>query len=192
MMFVRRAVALACALLIAGCAGFAKIEPGPASVAGEMQITPSQAWNQFNHTSIPSHMTVWTIDGLAIDRLQLIGAVDDGTSIFRAASGQSSRSVFRASMRAEEVLDLFKADITSNGSSFELLKLDPARFVGASGFRFEYLTVRKHDNVRMRGLVYGAIVREKLYAIHFAAPTLEFYPRLSPQIDVMATSARLR
>lgn len=65
-------------------------------------------------------------------------------------------------------------------------------FLGAPGFRFEYLLVRKGDDVRLQGVAYGVVRDRQLYLMDYAAPRLGLFPRHRPQVELIARGARLK
>jgi hypothetical protein len=67
-----------------------------------------------------------------------------------------------------------------------------SRVLGGPGMRFEFSVVRKVDDVRLSGFVYARIQNNELFAMLYQAPRLGFYPRLQPQVEKMAQTARLR
>jgi hypothetical protein len=82
--------------------------------------------------------------------------------------------------------------LTRDGSSFQLEKLEPAEFLGGTGFRFEYSLNRKVDDVPMRGLAYGTVRKGELFVIHYSAPRLVFFPRYVGRVEGLVRSAQLR
>ncbi|MCK7493289.1 MAG: hypothetical protein MZW92_19095 [Comamonadaceae bacterium] len=83
-----------------------------------------------------------------------------------------------------------RVPVSRDGSSFTLDKLDPASFLGQSGVRFEYTSVRKSDELTIRGVVWFAVRDGRLYAISYAAPRLGFFDRELPEVEAIARSAR--
>ena len=82
--------------------------------------------------------------------------------------------------------------LTRDGSSYRLVQLEPARFGGRQGFRFEYALTRKIDNVQLSGLGYGAVSKGELFALAYMAPRLAFFARHAPTVEQIALSARVR
>ena len=99
---------------------------------------------------------------------------------------------FKSTMQAAEIVTLYQNLLTRDGSSFTLDKLDPATFVGAPGFRFEYSLVRKIDDVRLRGVAWGAVYQGELFLINYSAPRLGFFQRSVGEVDQMVKTARIK
>ena len=99
---------------------------------------------------------------------------------------------FRAAMQPDEVVSMFEAMFTRDGSTFKLEKLEPASFGGVKGFRFEYTFTRKVDGAQLRGLGYGVVDRDTLFAMVYMAPRLTFFPRHQARVEQMASSAKLK
>ena len=65
-------------------------------------------------------------------------------------------------------------------------------FVGARGFRIEYSMVRKLDEVRLRGVAFGAVRNGELFLINYSAPRLAFYPKHAAGVEALARSAKVK
>lgn len=87
---------------------------------------------------------------------------------------------------------MFEGMLTRDGSSFRLVKLEPAAFGGRGGFRFEFALTRRRDNVQLSGFAWGAVSRGELFTVLYLAPRLEFYPRHAPRAESIARSAVVR
>lgn len=178
-------------LVVAGCASVVRVGPGEAIVGDRIALPLEAAWNQFPAES-PGYAALWTIEGLAIDQLAFYVGIRDGAAIAPQA-GQKQRPLnFRAAMQPHEVVGLFEALYTRDGSTFVLDKLEPAPFLGERGWRARYTIVRKFDDVRPSGSAWGAVRDGQLFAITFVAPSLGFYDRLAPRVEKLAAAARLR
>lgn len=186
---IRVALALL-VLLISGCAVYTKVDPGEARTAGALQVQPGIAWNQINRP-LPAHMSAWTTEGEPIDQLVFFSALSDGAPLYRGHRVPVSYPKFQSSMRTEEIVDLIRFEMSNSGSAFNVVELRPFRFSGASGFRLEFELLRNSDNTRLRGVAYGATVRGKFYGLQFHAPAIHFYPKLLPEVERIAASARI-
>jgi hypothetical protein len=182
-----------CISLLVGCAGLSKIDKGEIDVKDNFTVKVDQPWNRFSY-ALGSKAISWTQDGLYVDRLQFYVGVEDDSEIENSMSGSKEQRPlkFKKTMSTHELAQVFQNVLTRDGSVFNLTKLDPAMFLGVSGFRMEYGLVRKDDDVRMRGLVYGCIKQNKLYLMHYTAPRLVFYERHIASVESMAASARLK
>lgn len=188
-----RLAVLTLALALAGCAAVSKVATGEALVGERMTLKLDTAWNQFDR-GFGNNVPTWTVEGVTIDALQFYVGVKDGQPIAQLLAGAKSQKPlnFRAAMQPAEVVSLYEALLTRDGSSFQLDKLEPADFLGGKGFRFEYSLNRKIDDVPMRGLAYGAVRNGELFVIHYSAPRLVFFPRYQPRVEALVRSAQLR
>lgn len=180
-------------LLIGGCATVSKVEQGDQAVADRLAVNLEGPWNKFEGIAgfpVPT----WTMEGIWVDRLQFYVGIKDGKPLVPQADaeGQKRPLTFHASMQPHELVALFQTLLTRDGSTFTLEKLDPATFLDGPGLRFEFSLVRKIDDVRLSGFVYARVQNGELFAMLYQAPRLGFYPRLQPQVEKMAQSARLR
>ena len=132
-------------------------------------------------------------EGLPIDQLLLYSGLKDGESVHAPDSNdQAKRLDFRAAMQPDEIVALFEGMLTRDGSRFRLVRLEPMRFAGRNGFRFEYALTRKLDNVQLLGIKYGAVSKGELFAIVYMAPRLAFFERHRQRVERIAQSARLK
>jgi hypothetical protein len=183
--------ALSLALLLAACATKPmKVGPGEAVVADKVALRIDGAWNQ-----LPTQMgpwTLWTHDGLALDELRFWTGLKDGEAIASPMGKDQRPLAFKASMQPHELVALFGSLHSRDGSAFTLDRLEPAEFVGAKGFRFQYTVVRKTDDVKLSGVGWGAVHNNQLYAMTFTAPRAGFFGRHEKGVEQIAKSARLK
>ncbi len=179
------------ALTLFGCANVAPVNPGEYQVGERLLVKPDNAWNEVSLISTDSIKT-WTIDGLPLDQLIIYSGIQDGERLNPKASVDVKPVVFRANMRADEVVGMFEAVMTSIGATMTVTKLEPTTFAGNKGFRFEYEMVQQGAEVRMRGVGYGTIQQERLFAIVFWAPRLGMYPKYISRVEQLVASAQLR
>lgn len=190
---MRRLLTLFAALLVAGCAAFAAVGPGPVKLGEAMTVTLDGKWNRAPAMFAPPKGELWTAEGIPVDRLAFFVGLAEGDVLLqpRGSSGEKKLPRFRAGMNPSEVVEFYEAYATADGSSFTLAKLEPAPFGGAEGFRFEFQAVRKSDEVRLAGVGYGALRGGKLYMMVYTAPRIHFFPSYLPRVEAIARSARL-
>lgn len=186
----------AVAALLVGCATAVKIESGQHTVGARLVFNLDGAWNQINAPGLGAAQ-VWTMEGLPIDQLLVYSGIKDGEDI-NANTVAGSRAAerkpfsFRASMQPDEIVSLFERMLTRDGSTFRLVKLQPASFAGGKGFRFEYGVTRKVDGAQLSGLGYGIVDQGELFAIVYIAPRLTFFSRHQARVERMAAGAKLK
>jgi hypothetical protein len=188
-----RPAALLAAFVLAGCANVSKVATGEAVVKNRLAVTVEAPWNQFNR-GIADNTPTWTFEGITVDALQFYVGIKDGELIAPTPSGGKGALplAFKSSMQPADVVSLYQGLFTRDGSSFTLDKLEPAEFVGTRGFRFEYALTRKLDEVRLRGVAWGAVRNGELFLINYSAPRLGFFPRYVPQVEKIAQGARVK
>lgn len=177
---------------LAGCAPVVtKVETGDRAIGDRMTVRLEGPWNHISARGMGPAET-WTMEGLPVDQLLLYSGIRDGQAVHEEMGGEQKNFSFRSSMRPDEIVVMFEGMLTRGGSSFKLIKLEPAGFGGIKGFRFEYALTRKLDGVQLNGFGYGAVSKGELFAILYMAPRLGFYPRHAPQAEQISRSARVQ
>lgn len=188
------AVVIAATSILAACISTTKVGSGPVKMGDSMQLSLSKAWNQVNANGLNGpHRDIWTLEGLPVDTLMVYSGVNDGEIIHpeRAAQNDKKNFVFKSTMNAEQIVALFQGDLTRDGSSFELLKLEPSAFGGNKGYHFEFRLLRKTDNLEVLGNADISVVKGKLYALVYQAPKLTFYPSHIQSVRDVAQSVKI-
>ena len=190
---MKRVAVTIVALSLSGCVSVAKVESGDRAVGERLAVSLSGSWNQVNAPGLGPAQT-WTMEGLPIDQLLLYSGIKDGEAIHAADHGAENKKTFefRSRMQPDEIAALFEGMLTRDGSSYRLVKLEPAVFAGAKGFRFEYALTRKIDNVQLSGLGYATVSRGELFAIVYMAPRLAFFARHAPSVEQIVRTARVK
>lgn len=188
-----RAATLVAALVLAGCAQVTKVASGDTVLRNRLTVTVTTPWNQFER-GLGDNTPVWTIDGITVDALQFYVAVKDGELIAPTPSEPKGLTplAFKAAMQPADIVSLYQGLWTRDGSAFTLEKIEPAEFAGGPGFRFEYHLVRKLDDVRLRGIAWGAVRNGELFLINYAAPRLGFFPRGIGAVEALVKTARVK
>lgn len=186
-------LSLTLALLLVGCAQVTKIGPGEAVIAEKIGVPVDSGWNQFGGQFGGSNAAaLWTTEGLAIDQLNFFVGVKDG-ALIAANPGKEQRPLaFKATMQPHEVVALFEAFYTRDGSSFKLDKLEVADFLGQRGWRAQYTVVRKIDDVKLSGSAWATVRSGELFALTFTSPSIGFYPRQIAKVEKAALAARFK
>lgn len=188
-----RVAALALSLLLAACAApVSRVEVGQTVVGKRLTVQVDAAWNQFGG-GLTQGVPTWTMEGVTVDALRFYTDIKDGQT-FGPANPPKGRQplVFKATMQAADIVAMFQSMQTQDGSSFTLDKLEPADFLGGTGFRFEYSTVRKVDEVPLKGVAYGRVREGELFLVSYSAPRLVFFPRYQPRVEGLIKSISLR
>jgi hypothetical protein len=185
--------ALLLVVVLAGCAVVSKVETGETLVRNRLAVQVTSPWNRFERGQTDNTAT-WTVEGLYVDALQFYVGIKDGQLIAPTPGDRKDVQplVFKASMRPADVVALYQGLLTRDGSSFTLDRIEAAEFVASPGFRFEYSLVRKVDDVRLRGVAWGAVRNGELFLIHYSAPRLAFYSKHVAEVEAIARSARVK
>jgi len=183
----------AAALLAAGCAQISHVATGEVTLKERLTVTVDQGWNQFEG-GIGDGTPTWTQDGVTVDALRFYVALKDGALIAPTPSEPKGQKplAFKSGMGANEVVGLFEGLYSRGGSTFTLDKVEPAPFGGHPGFRFEFSSIRKGDDVRLRGIGWGAVRNGELFAVTYTAPRMAFFERHLGNAEAIAKSARMR
>jgi hypothetical protein len=168
-----------------------KPESGEQVVGDRLTVTLDGAWN---HIYVPGQTAEhWTMEGLPIDDLQIYSGIKDGQAIHPVVSGSSAKPfVFHSAMQPDEIVSLFEGMLTRDGSTFQLVKSEPAMFGGAKGYHFEFKVVRKVDSVELSGVGYGAVSNGELFSMVYIAPRMTFFGRYQGRVDNIAHGARIK
>ena len=185
---------LAALVALAGCtrpATWVGVAPGEAVVCERLAVRIDGAWSRLEGTQQAKH-DVWTSEGMPLDQLHFYTGIAEGESFVPVKDRPADKPIprFRKDMQAQDVVEMYEAHASRDGSVFKLEKLAPARFAGEDGFRFEFSRVRKGDEVRTRGVAYGAIHREEPFLLTYEAPRIHYFPKRLAQVTAIAESAR--
>jgi hypothetical protein len=173
-------------LLLAGCSSMERVAPGTFTIKEALNVEADGRWNRVE--PVRDGAEVWTADGMTLDRLAFY-VVAEGETI-GAAAPRARAPRWRASMSPHEVVELYEALVTQEGSFFTLERLAPARFGGNEGFLFEHTTVTR-DGPALGGLAYGTVAGGKLYLMSYTAPKGYFYFKNLVEVQAIADAARI-
>ena len=191
---MKKLIAAAVLVFLSGCVSVAKIESGDNTVGERLTVHLTGAWNHINAPGL-GPAQVWTMEGLPVDQLLVYSGLKDGEAVhaqYRGPGPEKKAFEFRSKMEPGEIAALFEGMLSRDGSTYKLVKLEPATFGGTRGFRFEYALTRKVDNVQLSGVGYGSVNRGELFALVYMAPRLAFFARHAPTVEAIAKSARIR
>jgi hypothetical protein len=196
-MTLRTAFAALLLLLLSACTTVTKVGPGSVTVK-DMQIALDGPWNRFESSALvlfqaPGATEIWTREGFTLDVLAFYVGIADGEAIGTSLPRtQKKMPQFRLKMAPHEIIEAFETVVTQDGSFFKLAKLEPARFGGGDGFRFEYELKRKGDSLLFNGVGYGTVANKKLYLMAYSAPRSYYFAKLLPGLEAAARSASIK
>ena len=185
-------------LLLGGCvtAGFSLAESGVHDVNG-LQVTAAAPWNKAGHGATPSSRKdaqTWTRDGLLLNRVIIIPAVNDGESLFISRDKSAALPVFRADMLPNEIEELMESSITKmfgeGAVSVTTSNLRPQKFTQFGGFMFD-IEAAVSDSPDYRGSVGAFTHEERLYLVAFLAAQPHYYNAIRAEADALIKSATL-
>ena len=180
-------------LFLAGCGTVRKMESGSHTIGERLAVSIDGSWNHLDFPGIKPAQ-VWTMEGIAVDELLIYSGIKDGQMMHAegATGGKQQNFVFRSTMQTEAIVAMLEGVMSRDNSVFKLTRLEPYRFGGRQGFRFEYERIRKVDNVQLLGVGFGAVDRGELFALIYHAPRLTFFPRHRAQVEAIAKAAVIR
>ncbi len=183
---------LAPLLFLSGCASINKVESGTRAVGERLTLSIDRPWNHVAFPGIePGEM--WTLEGTSVDELRIFSGIKNGEVMHPAGFDKTRKSfAFRSTMPTEEIVAMFEGIVTRDQSSFTLTRVEPYPFAGRKGFRFEFARERKGDGVQQRGVGYGAVDRNELFAIVYIAPRLTYFDKYLPRVEALAKSAQIK
>lgn len=190
---MKKLLPLILALCLAACATVKKVDSGTQKIGERMSFNLDSAWNHLDFPGIKPAQ-VWTMEGVTVDELRIYADIRDGQVMHPndAAAGKKKDLLFRSTMQTEEIVSLFEGVLSRDNSTFKLRRLEPYRFGGKPGFRFEYELVRQIDNVQLRGIGFGAVADGELFALVYHAPRLTFFPRHQAKVEAIAGAVVIR
>lgn len=146
-------------------------------VAGSaFSVTPTQTWNKLG--ARPGRgAEVWTLDGPGLNEIIFYGAIENDRPIFREVNRREQPLPrFSSTMLLTDIPALLENSyrVGRQITIYTSDRMEPTRFGGRDGIRFEYSFVGA-DEVRRRGEAYGAVVGGKLYLITYEAPAIHYF-----------------
>lgn len=193
----RLALVLGLLLTLMSCVtpvSFVGLTSGEVVVGERLLVRNDGNWSRMQGGTPVPKRDLWTTDGITLDQLRFYVGLAKGESLVAIKDRPADKPIprFRDAMEAQEVVELYEAFATSDGSVFKLEKLAPARFLEADGFRFDFSRVRKSDDVRTRGVVYGAQHGKEWFLMAYEAPRIHYFPKNLPRVEAIAQSARVK
>jgi len=157
-----------------------------------MLVTPTRAWNRAPkiYSDVPEE-EVWTLNGPQLDQISMLGALKDGKAIVRQNRKDGMQvPVFRKTMLPQDLAAMLETTyrVRSGVKIFNVSTIRPATFLGEPGFRIEFDYVDARD-LRRKGVVTGAIRKQKLYWMVLDAEATHYFTAALPEYDAMANSA---
>jgi hypothetical protein len=183
----RRALALALALVLVGCARYTLVEPRTRTVADLYTVEPQIPWSATSE----DQWETWTVDGPALEALRFLRGLPDGDPLIRPPGGEK-RPVFRKGMTPTEIAELVADSLAAVGAQkVRVLNLHPAPFGGVPGFRFD-LDYSTQTGLAKKGTAAGAVVRDRLYLILYTGMAEHYYDKHRAAVERVIESVRMK
>lgn len=163
-----------------------RLEPGRFTIKDELTVRADARWNRLEGGRDGAE--VWTADGTPLDVLAFYVGVAEGETLGAAPSEHAPR--FRTTMSPHDIVELYEALVTQEGSEFRLERLGPAAFGGRPGFVFEHTTVMR-EGPALGGIAYGTVAGGRLYLLSYTAPRRYFFEKNLAEVRRIAASAEI-
>ncbi len=174
-------------LFVSACSYYQLVEPKRQNIGDRYWVTTPIAWTS---SSMADGQT-WTINGTALDELNLFAGVAAGSALVGANDGGEGPPTFKAGMRANEVMELVTDSLSYMGfKRVKGSKLRPAKFGQLRGFRFEFIFTTS-DGLRYAGKAIGAVDGGELHLIVFSAPFSHYFPTYHQTVEQIFRSIEI-
>ena len=195
-MIYRRILLVLTAYMLHGCVAYSLVEPGTVEV-GELQVSPESAWSRASSAALPfarSGTTVWTQDGLTLNRLMFIPAVPDGEPIFKDREGQMALPKFRATMLPNELEELTASSLGKmfgeGNAVVQTANLRPHRYGDDRGILLD-VQAAVTDGPDYKGLAGAFVVKDELYVMLYLAAVPYYYEKDLSEAETIIKGAHL-
>lgn len=158
----------------------------------QLTVSPAINWNRIKIRP-GERAERWTMDGELLNDVLFFAGVENGKSLLREVDKRNSPLPrFSSDALLIDVPNFVEGSfrISKGYSKFEVLKVEPVKFLSEDGVRFEFSTLGSDDIVR-RGRAVATIIKGKLYMMSYEAPEVYFYDRYGPHFEQLVASARL-
>lgn len=160
---------------LAACNSYTLVKGGsPQDLAAGAQLVPQRSWNKVGSGKYQT----WTIDGPALQAINIASGIADGEPLSEAYFGQESKDpVFKDTMSPLEVVELYRDTLASRElAAFEYTNLGPDTVGSKQGFRFDF-TYKTKSGLRMLGFAKAVIADGKLYFMAYTGSEIYHFPK---------------
>lgn len=187
-----RALLIALTLLLTSCSMISIVEPGEVVIKERMTVTVPKAWNRYDPAS-SEFAEAWTADGIPLDNLWFYAGVGNG-KLLRPVTDRNEKKAprFQANMTPTEIVEIVETLTVQDGSTFKLERLTTDVIADGRGFRFDFRSLRKRDEVEIRGSGFGTIRGDRLYLILYSAPATYYYNKHISAVEAIARSLKIK
>ena len=180
----KKFISMIALVMLFGCVqAYKQLENNRLQMGEVYSVDPKMVWNSMEIRNI----TLWTANGMFLDRIVFYNAVEDGQTLFKENEEEGQK--FHKDMNIIEIAEFFSDSIKSSQkwSQVEVMDLRPQAFGSQEGFMFDTKIVSGKGLI-YKGLTLGAVINDKLYLIQFMAVEIEYYPKYIETVkDIMAS-----
>lgn len=195
---ITRVVVVATALTVGGCNTYTLAPAGkPITVASTLNATPEIDWSRYQKGNVET----WTVDGPLLEDLSFFSGIEDGSPLApnsywwgRQTTTQSEGKppAFRKGMGSIEIAELVRDTYNRKGfQHFTIANIQPDRFAGQEGVRFDFTFVTK-DGLDKEGLAVGAVIDDKLHIAIYTGAKEYYYAKYKDAVEQMLSSLTLQ
>ncbi len=188
---IKRLSALALGLfMLTACVAYQAVDPNEAvTISNRFSVTPQIAWAK--QTAVGSKDTIWTVDGVELNVLRFLPAIQEGDALIRQSGRRSEDIVpYKDDMLPNDVADLMVTDLTKLGyQAVSYSNLAPASFGADTGFRFD-LVMSTPGGLNMQGKVLAAQRDGGLDAIMYLAPSEYYFGKYAQTVEQIFRSVK--
>lgn len=196
-MLIRNLLTLLFVATLAGCVtGYTLVTPGINS-AEDLQVNAGGGWNlapALASPGAPKGSQTWTQDGLLLNRLVIIPAIEDGETVLISQAEDAALPVFRKDMLPNEIEELMESSLVKlwgeGNVTVGTANLRPQTYGDDRGLMFD-IDVKLTDSPDYRGTVGAFVADEKLYTIWYIAAIPHYHDKHSASAESIITSARV-
>ncbi|MFQ5930076.1 MAG: hypothetical protein ACE5MK_10270 [Acidobacteriota bacterium] len=184
----RSATAFALAMILTSCAKYSLVKPQRVAIGDLYTVEPQIPWSS---TSVAKKVEIWTVDGTRLQRIHLVKGLEDDEVMFEGKDDEK-RPQFQKYMTPSEIMEFVVDSITLVGhQKVEATNLRPEKFGNVQGFRFE-MSFLSEKGLEEQGVVWGAVVKEKLYLIMYSGAKAHYYPKHKDHVEGIIQSIQMK
>ena len=154
-------------IFLAGCGPWLKVGGLYTSSAHNVSVEFPEKWMRVN----TDDFLLITRDGMLLQHI-LIQTIHVDDSL------KYTKKKFKRGMLPQEVAEVILDNKTSNPEilNFKVIENVPAKISGFPGFKVTY-TYKNKDGLKVKGVYYGLLLKEKFYGISYTAASRYYYDK---------------
>ena len=153
--------------------------PGSKSFDGRYSVSSDVAWSELNAEEV----TVWTINGFALEQLRFYAGLKDGDTLFKSSDENRTYPPFKTDMQASEIAEFVEASLTVDGAQQVVIDtIAPADFGSRQGFLIE-LSMLSKDGLELNAAALGSNDGERLDLLLYLGERHHYFPGSRDTVD---------